>query len=37
MTIRIVSTPKTKPSGKYCPFFVDSFDGPEPEKADKKQ
>ena len=32
MTIRIVNTPKTKPSGKFCPYFVDSFDGTEAEK-----
>lgn len=32
MTIRIVSTPKTKPSGKFCPYFVDNFDGTEGEK-----
>jgi hypothetical protein len=32
MTIRIVATPKIKPSGKFCPYLVDGFDGTEGEK-----
>jgi hypothetical protein len=32
MTIRIVNTPKAKPSGKFCPYLVDSFDGMEGQK-----
>jgi hypothetical protein len=23
MTIKIVNTPKNKPSGKWCPFIID--------------
>jgi hypothetical protein len=32
MTIRIVNTPKNKPSGKFCPYLVDAMDGMEVEK-----
>ena len=32
MTIRIVNSPKNKPSGKFCPYMVDAFEGMEGEK-----